>query len=153
VRSPIRHPKDFWSGLMFTGVGLAAVGLGRDYSMGTATRMGPAYFPTALGMVLTLIGIALVIHSLLQPGEPIGHLAIGPLGMILGATVLFGIALRGAGLVPAIALLVVGSACASREFRWASALGLAVGLAGFGALVFVKLLGLPIPLLGAWFGA
>jgi putative tricarboxylic transport membrane protein len=137
---------------MFTGAGLAAVVLGRDYSMGTATKMGPAYFPMALGMILTLIGIAIVIHSFLQPGEPIGRLAIGPLGLILCATVLFGLVLRGAGLGPAIIVLVVASAHASRQFRWASALGLALGLAGFGAVVFVKLLGLPIPLVGTWLG-
>jgi hypothetical protein len=152
MRTPIRHPKDFWSGLLFTGVGLAAVVLGRDYSMGTATKMGPAYFPTALGMVLTLIGLAIVIHSFLQTGEAIGRLAVGPLGLIVGATALFGLVLRGAGLGPAIVVLVVASAYASRQFRWASALGLAAGLAAFGAVVFVKLLGLPIPLVGTWLG-
>lgn len=50
--SLIRSPKDFVAGAIFTAAGLAAVLLGRRYSMGTATRMGPAYFPTTLGLVL-----------------------------------------------------------------------------------------------------
>jgi putative tricarboxylic transport membrane protein len=137
---------------MFTAAGLAAVVLGRDYSMGTATKMGPAYFPTALGMLLTLIGLAIVIHSFLQPGEPIGRLAVGPLALVLGASALFGLVLRGAGLGPAVVLLVVVSAYASRRFRWRSAVGLALGLAVFGAVVFVKVLGLPIAIVGSWLG-
>jgi hypothetical protein len=41
----IRHPKDFWTGVIYIAFGLAAIIIGRDYEMGTATKMGPAYFP------------------------------------------------------------------------------------------------------------
>ena len=41
--------KDLWSGIIFLALGCAAVALGRDHPMGTAMRMGPAYFPTMLG--------------------------------------------------------------------------------------------------------
>jgi hypothetical protein len=150
VPSLIRNPKDFVAGVIFTAVGLAAVLLGREYSMGTATRMGPAYFPTVLGMLLVVIGAVVLGRSLLQRGEPIRGLALGPLLLIIGATVLFGVLLRGAGLLVALVLLVVVSAYASRQFRWAVALILAVALAGFSALVFVKALGLPIPIVGSW---
>src|SRR3546814_87740 len=59
----IRHPKDFWTGVIFLFVGLAAVILGRDYTMGTAGRMGTAYFPTVLGGLLALIGLVAVVRS------------------------------------------------------------------------------------------
>jgi putative tricarboxylic transport membrane protein len=148
----IRHPKDFCSGLVFIAVGAGAVVLGRDYSLGTATKMGPGYFPTMLGMVLTLIGIAVAARSFLMDGEGLGRMAWKPLALVIGATVLFGVLLRGAGMAPALVVLVVGSGAASRMFRWTSALALAVGLAAFSVLIFVKALGLPLPVLGTWFG-
>ena len=148
--SLIRNPKDFVAGLIFTAVGLAAVLLGRQYSMGTATRMGPAYFPTVLGLVMVLIGLVVLARSFLQRGAPIQGLAVRPMLLIVGATVLFGALLRGGGLLIALVALVVMSAWASRQFRWPAALALAVGLAAFSALVFVTALGLPLPLVGSW---
>ena len=79
-------------------------------------------------------------------------LALRPVLLVLGATVLFGLLLRGAGLFVALVVLTMVSASASREFEWGRAVVLAVGLAGFSVLVFVKALGLPIPVIGAWFG-
>jgi putative tricarboxylic transport membrane protein len=150
VPSLIRNPKDFMAGAIFTAAGLAAVLLGRQYSMGTATRMGPAYFPTTLGLVLVLIGLVVLARSFLQRGEPIQGLAVRPMLLIIGATVLFGALLRGAGLLIALVALVVLSAWASRQFRWPVALALGVGLAAFSALMFVTALGLPLPLVGSW---
>jgi hypothetical protein len=150
--SPIREPRDFWSGLIFGAAGVAAVVLGRESSLGTATKMGPGYFPTVLGALLALIGLALVVRAFLVRGQRITGFAGRPLVLVLGATVLFGLTLRGAGLVPALIALVLVSAAASRLVIWRAAVVLAVGLAGFSALVFTKLLGLPIPLLGRWLG-
>ena len=148
----IRSPKDFWSGAVFVAVGLAAIVFGRDHPMGTAMRMGPAYFPTVLGGLLTLIGLAAVIRSLIRPGEPVGRMALGKLALVTVSIVLFGLLLRPLGLAGAILLLVFVSAYASRRFTWSTALTLAVGLAACCAVVFVKLLGLPIPIFGAWLG-
>jgi putative tricarboxylic transport membrane protein len=94
----------------------------RQYSMGTATRMGPAYFPTTLGLVLVLIGFVVLARSFVQRGEPIQGLALKPMLLIIGATVLFGALLRGAGLLVALGALVMMSA-------WAAASPLAVALA------------------------
>ena len=49
----IKAPKDFWAGLMFIGFGgFFMVWALTHYQMGTAVRMGPAYFPTMLGGLL-----------------------------------------------------------------------------------------------------
>ena len=148
----IRNPKDFWSGAIFVAVGVAAIVFGRNHPMGTAMRMGPAYFPTVLGGLLTLIGLAAVTRSLIRPGEPVGRLAHGKVAMVTASIVLFGLLLRPLGLAGAIFLLVLVSAYASRRFAWSTALTLAVGLAVFCAVAFVKLLGLPISILGTWLG-
>ena len=52
----IRNAKDFWSGVMFIAFGLFFAGFARQYDLGTAARMGPAYFPTMLGLLLVLVG-------------------------------------------------------------------------------------------------
>src|SRR4051794_1510715 len=59
----IRNGKDFWAGLMFVGFGAAFVIIARDYPMGEALRMGPAYFPTMLGGLLVLLGMATFVRS------------------------------------------------------------------------------------------
>lgn len=148
----IRHPKDFWTGIIFLFFGLAAVFIGQDYQMGTAGRMGPAYFPTILGSLLAVIGLIAVVRSLMRPGDAVGKFHIKEIVLILSAVVLFGLLMRGAGLVPAVLVLVLLSAYASPKFTWAPSVAIALGLAGFSVLVFVKLLGLPMPILGPWFG-
>lgn len=152
MTTSIRHPKDFWIGIIFLFFGLAAILIGRDYTMGSAGRMGPAYFPTILGGLLTVVGAIGAVRAFLRKGEAIGRFHIRELLLILTAVILFGVLMRGAGLVPAVLVLVVLSAWASPKFRWREALLLAAGLAAFSVLVFAKLLGLPMQAFGPWFG-
>lgn len=148
----IRNPKDFWSGVIFLAAGLAAVLLIRHHPMGTTMKMGPAYFPTALGGLGVVIGGATMARGLLRPGPPIGPWAVGKVAVVAGATALFGALLRPLGLAGALVVLVVLSASASTRFRWPAALALAGALALGSSIVFVRLLGLPIPILGTWLG-
>jgi hypothetical protein len=152
VPSFIRHPKDFWTGIIFLFFGLAAVFIGQDYAMGSAGRMGPAYFPSVLGTLLAVIGLIGIIRSFILVGEPIGRFYMKELLMILAAILLFGILMRGAGLVPAIVVLIFLSAYAGPKFNLKEVTFLAVGLAVFAVVVFVKLLGLPMAAFGPWFG-
>lgn len=146
----IKHPKDFWTGVIFLVFGLAAVFIGRDYAMGTAAKMGPAYFPTILGALLALIGGIAVLRSFKRKGEAIEKFHLKELFIVLAAVVLFGVLMRGAGLGPAAVVLIMLSAYASPQFKWHEALLLALGMAGFAVLVFVKLLGLPLQVFGPW---
>ncbi|MFC0134599.1 small permease of tripartite tricarboxylate transporter [Massilia eurypsychrophila] len=148
----IRHPKDFWTGIIFLFFGLGAVFIGQDYAMGSAGRMGPAYFPSVLGTLLAVIGLIGIIRSFILVGEPIGRFYMKELLMILAAILLFGILMRGAGLVPAILVLIFLSAYAGPKFNLKEVTFLAVGLAVFAVVVFVKLLGLPMAAFGPWFG-
>lgn len=152
MSSFIRDPKDFWSGVIFVIFGLAAVIIGRDYSMGTAGRMGPAYFPTILGALLALIGSAGVVRSMVKSGEGLGRFAVREIALVLVATVLFGLLIRGAGLAIAVVVLVMISGYASTKFKVAPFLAVALGLAVFAVLVFTMGLGLPMPMFGSWLG-
>jgi len=148
----IRSTKDFWSGLIYICLGTGAMLIARDYSMGTAVKMGPAYFPTILGGLLVLIGSISVIRSFVTSGTPITAFSLKGLALIIGATLLFGAIVRGAGLIVSLPLLVIISAYASVRFRWPTTLIMAAGLVTFCALVFVKGLGIPLPIIGPWLG-
>ena len=148
----MKNPRDFWTGVIYVAVGAGAVVIARDYGLGTAFRMGPAYFPTVLGGLLVLIGLLSLGRAALRSGEPLPPARIKGLLAVTIATLGFGALLRGAGLVVALPVLVVVSAAASARFRWGPALALAAGLTLFCAAVFLKGLGVPIPLRGPWLG-
>lgn len=147
----MRNPQDFFAGLIYAAFGAAAIVLGSTYEMGSATRMGPAYFPTVLGGLLLLIGLIAITRAFLVPGQALGKFSLRALAIVSAAAVAFGAIVRYAGLIPSVALLVIVGALASRRFRWWPALALAAGLAAFSAAVFVKGLGVPLPLFGTWF--
>jgi len=65
----IKNPKDFWAGLMFIGTGVFfALFAYAYYQMGTAVRMGPAYFPFLLGGLLAFLGLLVLIEGLTLQG-------------------------------------------------------------------------------------
>ena len=147
----IRSVKDFWTGLIYIFFGSSALILARNYDLGTATKMGPSYFPSILGGLLIIIGFISLIRSLIKTGTPFGEFTFKGLILVAVSTVLFGLLVRGAGLVVALPVLVLVSASASREFRWGPSSLMAAGLTVFCIIVFLKGLGIPLPILGSWF--
>ena len=149
----IKSPKDFWTGVLYLAFGAAAFWIARDYPIGSAGRMGPGYFPTALSVLLMALGVFILVKGMTREGTPLGNFAWRGAIIVLAATVAFGYLLERAGLIVALLALIVGSALASAQSRydWKTAL-YAAGLVVFCALVFVNGLGIPMPLLGAWFG-
>jgi hypothetical protein len=148
----IRSEKEFWAGLIYIFFGASAIIVGRDYPMGTAFRMGPAYFPTILGGLLVLTGVVAVIRSFVVAGAPIGRFAIRGLLFVSVSIFLFGFLVRGLGLAVALPVLVIVSAYASTKFRWGPMLIMAIGVTVFCVVVFLKGLGIPLPVLGPWLG-
>jgi putative tricarboxylic transport membrane protein len=146
-----RNPKDFWTGIIYVAIGGAAMFLSRDYGMGTAVKMGPAYFPTILSGLLIVIGAISLLRSFMKPGTPIGTVAWKGLFLVIASTVLFGVIVRGVGMAIALPLLIMISAFASTRFSWKYALALAVGVTVFCVLIFQVALGVPLPILGSWF--
>ncbi len=149
----IKSPRDFWAGLMFLGFGLfAAVWALANYQMGTAVRMGPAYFPAVLGGLCALLGLLVLIESFAADGPPVAKISLRPLVLISVACVVYGYIMKPAGLVVATAALVFIAAFGGHEFKWREVVILYVILIVFSVLVFVKGLTLPFPLWPAFLG-
>jgi len=151
MRLLIKNPQDFWSGIIFLIFGSGAILIGRDYAMGTAGQMGPAYFPTAIGALLLLVGALALLRSTIRSGPAIGRFSMKQAALVLSAPILFGLLLHVGGFLVAIFLLVLISGCASTRFRTVPYLALALGFALFCVLLFVVLLGIPLPIFGTLF--
>lgn len=139
----IKAPKDFWAGLMFIAFGVGFAVVAQNYSMGTATRMGPAFFPTVLGVILALLGLAIASRGLIASGEAVPRFHLRPMIVILVALILFGMLLRPFGLVAACVALICTSVLAAGTMRITTIVLLAVGLTVFSVAVFHYGLGLP----------
>jgi putative tricarboxylic transport membrane protein len=142
----IRSPKDFWSGLFFVAVAIGFIGMSHSYHMGDMHRMGPALFPTLVGVLLAGLGLVTALRAFVIDGPPVPRFHARPILVSLIAIALFGVALAHLGLLAAIATLVIVGAIASRESKPIEIIGLVIVLMVFSAAVFVWLLGLPIPL-------
>jgi hypothetical protein len=143
----IKSPKDFWSGLMFMVFGLFfAIWALTHYQMGTAVRMGPAYFPAVLGGLLTVLGTIILIGSFALEGPAVARFHLRPLILISIGCLLYAYLMKPLGLVLSTAALVVVSAFGGHEFKWKEVVILTVILIIFSVLVFVKGLSLPFPL-------
>ena len=153
MSSVIKSPKDFWTGVLYISFGAIAFWIARDYPFGTARQMGAGYFPSVLSCLLIFFGILALLRGLLKPGASLGRFAWKQAFFIIFSTLAFAFLLPRAGLLVALVVLIVGSALASKKTRFDPKSVLIVsGLVVFCVLVFVKGLGLPLQLLGSWFG-
>ena len=146
----LRSNKDFLAGLVFVLLGALAVAVARYYPMGTAMRMGPAYFPTILGGILIVLG-AWVMALGLRSGDKVkGEWGWKPLAFIVLSIVLFGFLLGRLGLVPALVAMFFAAAAGGREFRFREVLVLATLMCAFSVVVFIWVLKMPYPLVAGF---
>src|SRR5512136_1770244 len=100
----VRNHHDLWSGVMFIAFGLLFVGLSAQYQLGTAAKMGPGYFPTILGGLLAVLGLAIGLGSLSKDNH---EARVGKIGwrenlLLLVAVMLFALCLPRLGVVLSI---------------------------------------------------
>lgn len=158
----IKSQKDFFSGLMFMGVGVAFAWGASTYTIGSGARMGPGYFPLALGALLAVLGGIITFKALVVEtvdGEKIGKIAWKPLFFIILANLVFGsmigglpsVGLQPLGLVCGIYALTFIASLAGDEFKFKEVIVLATVLAVFSYLAFIVLLKLQFPVWPAFF--
>ena len=145
----IKSQRDFWSGLMFLVTGIVFAWGATNYNFGSSASPGPAYFPFGLGILLALLGCVVLFKALTietEGGEPVGKFAWKPLITIVGAIVVFGIALPRLGMAVTLPLLIVITSLAGDEFHWKDVLINCVVLTIGSWAIFILGLKLVIPL-------
>ena len=150
----LRNKQDFWSGVMFITLGLGFAYKATSYSMGTAARMGPGYFPHWLGLLMAIIGAVILLSSLRPKAEEteVARFDFKILAIIISSIVVFGLLLRPMGLIISLFLLVAISSFASHEHDWKTTGANAVFLTVLCWLSFVKGLKLVFPIWPAFLG-
>jgi hypothetical protein len=142
----IRSVKDFSAGLMFIGIGgLFAIGA-NQYPMGTAVRMGPAYFPSILGWLTVALGLFVLVESLIVDEEKPTPVKWRALILVLGSVTLFAALINTGGLITATIVQIIVSALGGHEFKWKEAIISAALMSVTVWAIFDKALGLPFKL-------
>ncbi len=138
MRSLFSYNKDYYGGALMILIGLAAVYVGSHYRLGTLARMGPGYFPTAVGAILAAIGVAIALSARPSADEAAAHPAFDwrAWGGIIGGTVAFIVLGEYGGLVPATFAIVFISAMGDRNNTLKQAFWLAAGMVAIAVAVF-----------------
>jgi hypothetical protein len=152
----IKSQKDFFSGLMFTCVGVAFAWGASTYTIGNGARMGPGYFPLMLGVLLSILGGIITFKALVvetMDGDKVGSFAWKPLFFIIMANLVFGTCIGGLpsiglpplGLIIGIFALTFIASHAGEEFNFKAVTILSAILALMSYLAFIVLLKLQFP--------
>ena len=146
----IRNPRDFYAGLLFVAFGVMALVIVQAYTIGTAARMGPGYFPRLLGILLVGGGIIQALIGLRSKPDIAVEWHWQPLFKLLIGVALFIVMTPWLGLIIATLVMSFVAMAAGRDFRWQEALPVGAILGGGAAALFVYGLGIPLPV-WPWF--
>ena len=147
--------RDFYAGGLIILLGLVPAWTGPSYGLGTLTRMGPGFMPTALGVILMLLGIAIAgTASTDAEGESVlpAHPQWRGWACVLAGPILFIVCGDFGGLIPASFACIFVSALGDRTATLKSSFVLAVVVTAFGVVLFSYILQVPMPLL-TWGGS
>jgi len=152
MKVELRSNVDFLAGLLMLAIGGGAFYMALDFPFGSALRMGPGYFPRVLAGIFMGFGLFVLIRGLVskEKAKVKGYWGFKPLAFICASLIGFGWTMEHFGFFPAIAVLFILSTLASTEFNIKEVPILMVVMAAFAWLVFIKLIGLPYPLIGTF---
>ena len=146
--------RDFYAGGLMLLLGLGVALKGATYRAGTLMHMGPGFLPTALGIILVLLGIAIAAGSLAsgEPGhaEDQGILPAQPQWLawlcILMSPVCFIFFGRYFGMAPGTFACVFIAALGDKGATWRGTAVLATVITVFGVGLFSYFLQVPMPI-------
>ena len=144
------NKQDAWASGVLCVLGLGVILQGSSYTMGSLSRMGPGFFPVALGVLLVFLGLVLLFASgLSEDEEEEDH--VGPPEWrgwlcIISGVIAFIVLGRYGGLVPATFALVFISALGDRTHTLLTAFALSVFVTILGIVIFSWALELQFPM-------
>jgi len=138
MHSLFSRNKDYYGGALMIFIGLAAAYAGTRFQIGTLARMGPGFFPTAVGAILAAIGLAIALGASRATVETSEH---PPFDLrawcgIIGGVVAFVVLGKYGGLAPATFAIVFISALGDKDNSLKQAFWLAAGMVVIAAAVF-----------------
>ena len=145
----VKSPQDFGAAGVFILIGLAGLYFGRELDTGSASRMGPGYFPFLLSCLILALGAIIGARALVIDGPPVQRFHVRPLVLLVAAILLFGLIVNWVGLALTTAAITFIAAYARRQVSLLETLVLAGVLGVFVVVVFVYGLSQPFP---AWWG-
>ncbi|MGE0628984.1 MAG: toll/interleukin-1 receptor domain-containing protein [Hyphomicrobiaceae bacterium] len=147
---PLLGSKELVSGLMFLAVGAIAFAATPGSVPGVPVKAGNLA-PVGLAGALIVVGALSLVRGLIGKRQAMEPIAWRTLAFTLAGCALFGVLVKDAGLLIALAALgaVSMAATPSNRFDW-RAVATFVFFLGFTAFVFVWGLQQPIPLFGRW---
>ena len=152
LASRIVRKRDFYAGGFMILFGLVMALKGPTYNLGTLMHMGPGFLPTALGVILIGLGIAIAMMAVpvpegvdedLLPEEPQWFawacILLSPVAFIVFGSL--------GGLAPATFMCVFVAALGDKQATWLGSFGLSAIISFFGVMLFHFVLQIPMPVL------
>jgi hypothetical protein len=145
--------KDLATGALFIAF---AVGYGTmsltTMPVGTATQMGPGFFPSMLAGCLALLGLGVIVRSFfIASTEPFGTMPWRAAIMLSLATILFAAFVEDLGMLPGTFVTTFVACLASPKIKLWQGILISLCIAAFCSLVFSVALGVPLPIFGSLF--
>ncbi len=139
-----KHYQDILGGLALVALGAFAALYAQQYEMGDLNRMGPGYFPVALGTLLAVLGLFIAVPAFFRGGPAI-QLAWKSFITVVLSIVLFAFALKPLGLLLATSLSVLVASLADHDIRWKGRLAVAAGVSLVTYVIFILGLSMVLP--------
>ena len=144
-----KRGRDYLGGVLMIALGMAAALQGASYRIGTLSRMGPGFFPVALGVILALAGLVIAIVARFER-DAVDAKSLPPEWRawfcICAGIVAFVVLGKYGGLIPATFAIVFVSALGDRDNGARAAALLALACVVVAVVVFRFALQLQFPL-------
>ena len=142
----LKSSSDLGAGVLLVVIPAAFLIAGSRLEHGTLFNMGPGHFPRYVAGLALLIGLILIAKAIVAERPALTRLAVRPLACVLASVAFFGFMIEILGLPLTAICTVVLASLAAPSLKWRHIALLALGMSVFVSLVFVRGLGLPIPL-------
>ena len=150
--SRIVRKRDFYAGGLMILFGMIMALKGPTYQLGTLMHMGPGFLPTALGVILIGLGVAIGATATTVPeGDDEDILPAEPQwfawACILASPLVFIIFGAYGGMVPGTFMCVFIAALGDKDATWLGSFLLSALITFFGVMLFHFVLQIPMPVL------
>ena len=133
-RQPVRlagfNVVELVGGAVMSLTGVAAAVAASTYGLGTARAVGPGLFPLCLGVVLAVMGVAVIFEGRTSTALP-PKVPWRPILSITAGLIAYGLFVERLGAFAAVVALIVCAGFAEPRFRPGSTLGVALACCAF----------------------